>query len=133
MRYSGCPTIRFKLKEQTNIDDVINVKYFTMETKAQNSHEIDYIRCKIIGIRGMQTVPHYYRSENDVRWVKIEGCEYQLMENKIRQGLEPFGDLFTPIRVDSKSGDIGNGTGNYDRQKEISQLLAKGFEQGGTS
>ena len=84
MRYSGCPTIRFKLKQQINIDDLISVEHFNIERRAPNSEEIDYISCKILGIRGMSSVPHYDGTENDIRWVKIEGIEYLLTEAEIR-------------------------------------------------
>ena len=90
MRYSGCPILKFKLKQQTNIDALTNVEYFNLERKTQNSDRIDYIQCRVLGIRGMQSVPHYDGSENDVRWVKIEGCEYQLTEEEIKEGLAPF-------------------------------------------
>ena len=110
MRYSGCPIIKLKLKNPTNIDDLRGVEYFNLERGP------DLISCKILGIRGMQSVPHYDGSENDIRWVKIEGTEYLLTEEEIRQGLEPFGELLTPIREDiyedsdSERDRVGNGT-----------------------
>ena len=116
MRYSGCPVVRFKLKNQTNIDDLIGVEYFNLERKAPRSENIDYIACKILGIRGMQSVPHYDGTDNDVRWIKIEGCEYQMTEDEIKQSLLPFGELLTPVREDihedsdSERERIGNGT-----------------------
>ena len=116
MRYSGCPILKFKLKQQTNIDALTNVEYFNLERKTQNSDRIDYIQCRVLGIRGMQSVPHYDGSENDVRWVKIEGCEYQLTEEEIKEGLAPFGEILTPIREDiyedsdSERDAVGNGT-----------------------
>ena len=131
MRYSGCPTVRFKLKQQINIDDLISVEHFNIERRAPNSEEIDYISCKILGIRGMSSVPHYDGTENDIRWVKIEGTEYLLTEAEIRAGLEPFGELLTPIREDihddsdDERGLIGNGTYSVKMrlQKPIPQFL----------
>ena len=132
MRFSGCPTVRFKLKDQTNIDDLRSVEHFNLERRAQNSNEIDYIACKILGIRGMTSVPHYDGSENDIRWVKIEGAEYQLTEEQIRGGLEPFGELLTPIREDIHDDSdserevlIGNGTYSVKMklQRPIPQYL----------
>ena len=110
MRYSGCPIIKLKLKNPTNIDDLRGVEYFNLERGP------DLISCKVLGIRGMQSVPHYDGTENDIRWVKIEGTEYLLTEEEIRQGLEPFGELLTPIREDicedsdSERDRVGNGT-----------------------
>ena len=127
MRYSGCPTVRFKLKEQTNIDDLRSVEHFMLERKAQNSNEVDYISCKIIGIRGMTSVPHYDGSENDIRWVKIEGHEYQLTEDELKMGLEPFGELLTPIRedihVDSDSERESKGNGTYSVKMRIERPI----------
>ena len=131
MRFSGCPTIRYKLKEQTNIDDLINVEHFNLERRSQNPNETDYISCKILGIRGMTSVPHYDGSENDVRWIKIEGSEYLLTEDELKQGLAPFGELLTPIREDihddsdSERGAVGNGINSVKMKlaKPIPQFL----------
>ena len=48
--------------------------------------------------------------------MKIKGCEYQLTEDEIIQGLAPFGKLLTPIGEDiyedmDSEGDhlVGNG------------------------
>ena len=116
MEFSGCPIIKFKMKQQTNIDDLISVEHFILERKAATSDRIDYIQCRVLGIRGKRTVPHYDGSENDVRWVKIEGCNHQLTEDEIKEGLLPFGELLTPIREDiyedsdSERDIVGNGT-----------------------
>ena len=128
MRFSGCPTVRFKLKEQVNIDDLRSVEHFNLERKAQNSRDIDFIACKILGIRGMVSVPHYDGSENDVRWVKIEGTEYQLTEEQIRGGLEPFGELLTPIREDihddsDSERDVLVGNGTYSVKMKLTKPI----------
>ena len=49
MRFSGCPTVCFKLKQQTNIDNLISVEHFNIEWRAPNSKEIDYIRPHMLG------------------------------------------------------------------------------------
>ena len=116
MEFSGCPIIKFKLRQQTNIDDLISVEHFVLERNAPASDRIDYIQCRVLGIRGKRTVPHYDGSENDIRWVKIEGCNHQLTEDEIKEGLVPFGELLTPIREDiyedsdSERDVVGNGT-----------------------
>ena len=116
MEFSGCPIIKFKMKQQTYIDDLISVEHFILERKAATSDRIDYIQCRVLGIRGKRTVPHYDGSENDVRWVKIECCNHQLTEDEIKEGLLPFGELLTPIREDiyedsdSERDIVGNGT-----------------------
>ena len=115
MMYSGCPIVKYKLKQQTNIDDLISVEYFNLERSSPNIDRVDIIQCRILGIRGMQSVPHYDGSENDIRWIKIEGTDYLLTEDAIKEGLAPFGEILTPVREDiyrdSDSEDeiVGNG------------------------
>ena len=116
-RYNGCPVIKFKLKNQINLDDLLSVEYFNLERQSPNNRDTDYIGCRIMGIRGSQSVPHYDGQENDVRWVKIEGTEYQLTQEQIVQGLIPFGEVLTPVREDifqdsdsDLSEIVGNGT-----------------------
>ena len=36
----------------------------------------------------MQSVPHYDGSRNDFRWVKIEGCKYQLTKEEIKMEVD---------------------------------------------
>ena len=115
-RYNGCPVVRLKLKQQFNLDDLMSVEFFNLERQAPNNQDIDIISCRIMGIRRAQSVPHYDGEENDIRWVKIEGTEYQLTEDEIKRGLAPFGEILTPVREDifdfsDSEGDlVGNGT-----------------------
>ena len=130
-RFSGCPVVRLKLKHQINLDDLMSVEYFNLERPAPNNRDTDLIACRIMGIRGAQSIPHYDGSENDIRWVKIEGCEYQLTEDQIAQGLAPFGELLTPIREDifdysdSEGELVGNGTNSVKMKltKPVPQFL----------
>ena len=125
MQYSGCPIVKYKLKQQTNIDDLISVEYFNLERRSPNTNRIDIIQCRILGIRGMQSVPHYDGSENDVRWIKIEGTDYLLSEEAIKEGLAPFGEVLTPVREDiykdSDSEDEMVGNGIYSVKMKLAR------------
>ena len=125
MQYSGCPIVKYKLKQQTNIDDLISVEYFNLERRSPNTNRIDVIQCRILGIRGMQSVPHYDGSENDVRWIKIEGTDYLLSEDAIKEGLAPFGEVLTPVREDiykdSDSEDEMVGNGIYSVKMKLAR------------
>ena len=127
MRFSGCPILKFKLKQQTNLDDLASVEYFNLERKTSNPERIDYLQCKVLGIRKSNSVPHYDGSESDVRWVKIEGCDHQLTEEEIKEGLAPFGEILTPIREDiyedsdSERDAVGNGT--YSVKMKLSEPI----------
>ena len=128
MRYSGCPLIKFKLKQQINIDDLISVQNFNLERKAPNSVDTDFISCKIMGIRTTKSVPHYDGSENDVRWVKIEGSEYLLTEEQLKQGLQPFGTILTNIREDiyedsDSERDLRVGNGTYSVKMKLERPI----------
>ena len=67
-------TIRFKLKEQINLDNLTTVEFFDLERKVSSSRT-DIISCRIMGIRGLQAEPNYDGTSNDIRWIKIENCE----------------------------------------------------------
>ena len=97
--FNGCPVLRFKLNNQINIDDLINVEHFELARKIPvgNTTKTDVIACRIMGIRGMQSVPNFDTSGNDIRWVKIEGCEYQLEEDQILDWLILYGEPLSSI------------------------------------
>ena len=131
--FNGCPVLRFKLNNQINIDDLINVEHFELARKIPvgNTIKTDVIACRIMGIRGMQSVPNFDTSGNDIRWVKIEGCEYQLQEDQILDWLilygEPLSSICEDIHEDSDSDaqPIGNGTYSVKMKlhKDIPQFL----------
>ena len=116
--FNGCPVVRYKLNSQINIDDLISTEHFEFERKIPvgNTLRTDIIACRIMGIRGMQSVPNYDTPGNDIRWVKIEGCEYSLEEDQIQDWLKLYGEVLSPIcediheDSDSDAQPIGNGT-----------------------
>jgi hypothetical protein len=128
--FGGIPTIRFKLKEQINLDDLTGVEYFDLERRV-NPSRTDIISCRIMGIRGMQAAPNYDGTSNDVRWVKIENCEYALEEEEIMEWLRLYGQPLSLLGEDvfpdsdSDSAPLGNGTYSLKMKlvKDIPQYL----------
>ena len=94
----------------------MSVEFFNLEWLAPNNQDTEHIFCRIMGIRGVQSVPHNDGTENDIRWLKVKGCKYQLTEEETRLTLEPFGELLSRISEDiydywDSEGDlVGNGT-----------------------
>jgi hypothetical protein len=113
--FGGIPTIRFKLKEQINMDNLSGVEYFELERKV-NKDRTDSISCRIMGIRGLQAAPNYDGTSNDVRWLKIENWEYAGEGERIMEWLRLYGEPLSLLGEDvlpdsdSDAGPLGNGT-----------------------
>ena len=128
--FGGVTTMRFKLKEQINMDDLANVEYFELP-RVVNPTRTDVISCRIMGIRGMQAAPNYDGTANDVRWVKIENCEYMVEQEQIVQWMELFGQPLSLLGEDvlpdsdSEGGALGNGTYSIKMklERDIPQFL----------
>ena len=128
--FGGATTIRFKLKEQINMDNLASVEYFDLR-RTVSPTRTDIISCRIMGIRGMQAEPNYDGTANDVRWVKIENCEYLISNEKIGQWMELFGQPLSLLGEDkfpdsdSEGGPLGNGTYSIKMKlaRDIPQFL----------
>ena len=128
--FGGTPTIRFKLKEQINIDELTSVEYFDLERRVSTTRT-DIISCRIMGIRGLQAAPNYDGTSNDVRWVKIENCEYLVEEEDILDWMRMYGEPLSLLGEDmlpdsdSEGGPLGNGTYSLKMKlvKDIPQFL----------
>jgi hypothetical protein len=79
----------------------------------------------------MQAAPNYDGTSNDVRWVKIENCEYALEEEEIMEWLRLYGQPLSLLGEDvfpdsdSDSAPLGNGTYSLKMKlvKDIPQYL----------
>ena len=128
--FGGVVTIRFKLKEQIFLDSLASVEYFDL-TRVISSTRTDVISCRIMGIRGLQAAPNYDGTSNDVRWIKVENCEYAVSDEKIMQWLKLYGEPLSLIGEDmlpdsdSDAGPLGNGTYSVKMKlvKDIPQFL----------
>ena len=132
-RFNTFPTIKFKLKEQINVDELFHREYFEFKRhyKMKGEWVTDVFECKIAGIRsntGDQTQPD---SDPNVRWVKIEWTDYAIEEELILDWLkqygEPVGELSEELHQnsDSDADPIGNGTLSIKMRlsKDIPQLI----------
>lgn len=83
--FGGILTIRFKLKEQFNLDSLTAVEFLEMERKVKPA-QTDVILCRIMDIHGMQVGPNYDGTTSDVRWVKIENCATHWRRRRFSNG-----------------------------------------------
>ena len=128
--FGGVPTIRFKLKEQIDIDCMASVEYFELE-RIVNPTRTDVISCRVMGVRGLQAAPNYDGTANDVRWIKVENCEYAVPNEKIVQWLSLYGQPLSLLGEDkypdsdSEAGPLGNGTYSIKMKlvKDVPQFL----------
>ena len=128
--FGGVPTIRFKLKEQIDIDCLASVEYFELE-RIVNPTRTDVISCRVMGVRGLQAAPNYDGTANDVRWLKVENCEYAVPKEKIVQWLSLYGQPLSLLGEDkypdsdSEAGPLGNGTYSIKMKlvKDVPQFL----------
>ena len=94
--YSTYPLIKFKLKEQIDVDALHRVEHFNFERHytANGRAMTDILACKIKGIRtpGNEGEFHEPDSDPNIRWVKIEWADYGLTEEQIVAWMEVFGE-----------------------------------------
>ena len=64
------------------MDDLATVEYFDLE-RVVGPQRTDVISCRIMGIRGLQAAPNYDGTSNDIRWIKVENCEYSIEDDLI--------------------------------------------------
>ena len=128
--FGGAVTIRFKLKEQINLDNLTTVEFFDLERKVSPTRT-DTISCRIMGIRGLQAEPNYDGTSNDIRWIKIENCEYSIEKDDIVEWLKLYGQPLSLLAEDllpdsdSEAGPLGNGTYSLKMklERDIPQFL----------
>ena len=117
--FSDYPIIKYKLRKQIDIDSLRNREFFEFNRKytVNGMEKNDVLSCKIKGIRSDYSNEETTNdADPDVRWVKIEWCDYAFEEHEILAWLEqfgqPIGHVTEEIYPDSDSdGDpTGNGT-----------------------
>ena len=134
-RFSKCPVIKYKLKEQINIDELQRIEYFEFfrHYTVKGEQRYDTFACKINGIRRGDFQDPINETDPDpsTRWVKIEWTEYAVKEKDIVEWLslygEPASELTEEIHPNSDSDADPVGSGTYSIKmrlsKEIPQLL----------
>jgi hypothetical protein len=132
-RFSGCPLVKYKLKEQINIDELQRNEYFEFYRNytAKGEQKHDTFGCKINGIRKTYDTITEADPDPNIRWVKIEWAEYSVQEKHILEWLEMYGEAASELsedvhpNSDSDADPVGNGTFSIKMRlnKEIPQLL----------
>ena len=132
-RYSGCPTIKYKLKMQINVDELKRSEYFEFyrHYKVRGEERYDTFGCKISGIRSAGEPFTQADSDPSIRWLKIEWAEYSVEKAQIVEWLamygEPVNELTEDVHPNSDSDADQFGTGTYSIKmrltKEVPQLL----------
>ena len=122
MSFNKFRTVSFKLKRQIDIDELVEKENFEMKRSYMEGNQIktDVISCKIVGIRRPRMTPEiprptYDGTENDVQWVEISGCQYEITEGELLCWLKLYGDVLSKIsemkHPDSEvENPVGNGT-----------------------
>ena len=117
--FSDYPIVKFKLKHQINIDSLKPMEFFEFNRsyRVNGMQKSDVLQCKIKGIReNYSDQAEQGDSDPDVRWVKIEWCDYSMEENEILAWLELFGEPISHLTEeiypdsDSDADPTGNGT-----------------------
>ena len=131
--YSGCPVVKFKLKEQIDIDQLHRLEYFEFYRRysAQGEQRFDTFGCKINGIRTLGRDNAEADPDPSVRWVKIEWAEYSIQKGQILEWLNMYGEQASELtedvhpNSDSDADPLGAGTYSVKMRlnKEIPQLL----------
>ena len=117
--FSGTPVIRFKLTELIDIDSLHHREYFQLRRNRAGREDI--LECKIRGIRRPIVKRSFDKNDSEqdpnIRWVTVDGCDYDLEEDEIMKWLRYYGETFGRLREDIHE-DINTdrppvGTGTY--------------------
>ena len=115
--FSDYPIIKYKLKRQIDIDTWRPMEFFEFKRtyKVNGMERTDTLQCKIKGIRSnYDNQSEEQDSDPEVRWVKIEWCDYGVEEHEILAWLEQFGEVIGHLTEDTypDSDSDGDPTGN---------------------
>ena len=117
--FSKCPTVKYKLKEQINVDELKRIEYFEFfrHYTLKGEARYDTFACKINGIRTTHDTITESDPDPSIRWVKIEWTDYSVQEKQILDWLamygEQAGELTEDIHPNSDSDADSFGTGTY--------------------
>ena len=122
--FSDYPLIKFKLKHQINIDELRSFEFFDYERSYKDEERTDILSCKIKGIRTDSSFPREDTNEDpNVRWVKVEWCDWSVQEEEILDWLKlygvPIGELTEDLYPDSDSDTDPTGCGSYSIKMKL--------------
>jgi hypothetical protein len=131
--FSTYPVVKFKLKEQIDVDALAYCEHFEFQRPYTFNGELkfDTLGCKIRGIRTSANEFMEADTDPNIRWVKIEWVDYGLDEQQILAWMDLFGErageLSEDIHPNSDSEPDFLCTGTYSIKmrlnKDIPQLL----------
>ena len=135
--YNKGRIVTFKLVDKFDIDQLASIEEFTFVRQGQRKDGTIFdqnLGCKIRGIRKQTMWPSQGYTENQTRWVKIEGCEYRVEKADLTTWMNYFGETISEItedriNLDEESGsDEENpgftvGTGIYSVKMRIARDL----------
>ena len=107
--YKGGPIVIFKLKQAINVDELMPFQHFDFrrKTSRQGRTHVDVISCTIRGLRNPDYAERHAdsgqsRQESDegIREIKIEGCDYRIPENALLKVLSHYGDILSEVMED---------------------------------
>ena len=101
--YSMGRIITFKLKEQFDIDQLSSCEEFCFyrTSKRRNGEVIEQkLGCRIRGIRKARMDDQSSYREDGTRWVKIEGCEYRIEKEELKEWMGQLGEVMSEITED---------------------------------
>ena len=106
--YKGIRIVTFKMRDQINIDKLIDKQHFDFELSYKNNGKMEstIIKCKIRGIRSDAFKEHSARKEamkcgpnsDGSAPVRITGYEYRITESRLKGALSNWGIVTTTIR-----------------------------------
>ena len=124
--YSDFPLIKFKFKHQINVDELRPFEFFEFERRYNvgNEEKSDILSCKIKGIRTDTDFPQESNDDDpNVRWVKVEWCDWSVEEADILAWLElfgtPIGLLTEDLYPDTDSDTDPTGAGTYSIKMKL--------------
>ena len=135
--YNKGRIVTFKLVDKFDIDQLASIEEFTFVRQGQKKDGTIFdqkLGCKIRGIRKPNSRPMQDNTENQTRWVKIEGCEYRVEKDELLTWMNYLGDTISEItedrvNLDDESGSdeenpgFSVGTGIYSVKMRITRDL----------
>ena len=137
--YSRGRIVTFKLKDQFDIDQLANYELFSFNrtsTKRNGETFEQKVGCKIRGIRRPNSNDAADYRDRGLRWVKIEGCEYRIEKEELKQWMEMMGNVISEITEDRVNLNLDSdsegedpstgytvGNGIYSVQMQLSSEL----------
>ena len=118
--------IVFNLKTEIERSELqTNYGYY----RTNRAGDQDWIECDVDcpGLEPRLPSKEAILSESNYKTVKLEGCNYQLKEDEVREWLGLYGNIMGPIQeetfVDDEQDGADNGNGNYTVKMRLNREM----------